>query len=118
VNSQTSPSPYRQLLIEGRDALVDDAHRRKCSDDKSFQGCREPARGAVLGIRKGNTGSEIHGKKKEDAMGMTRYGGGETAYIAMCGEKGVTARNRQIVACWFIRARVARERHPRTVRRI
>jgi len=87
VNSKTSPSPYRQLLIEGRDALVDDAHRRKCSDDKSFQGCRERARGAVLGIRKGNTGSEIHGKKREDAMSMTRHGYGETAYIAMCAGK-------------------------------
>jgi hypothetical protein len=41
----------------------------------------------VLGIRKGNTGSEIHGKKREDAMSMTRHGYGETAYIAMCAGK-------------------------------
>ncbi|MGB8886184.1 MAG: hypothetical protein WCC87_05635 [Candidatus Korobacteraceae bacterium] len=37
-------------------------------------------------------------------MGMTRFGCGETAYVAMCGGEGATARNRQISACSFIRA--------------
>jgi membrane-associated phospholipid phosphatase len=37
------------------------------------------------------------------AMGMTRYGCGEKAYIAMCGGERAAC-NRQIVACSFIRA--------------
>jgi membrane-associated phospholipid phosphatase len=37
-------------------------------------------------------------------MDMTRYDCGETAYIGMCGWEGAAARNRQIVACSFIRA--------------
>src|SRR5271157_252896 len=43
-------------------------------------------------------------EKKEGAMGMTRYGCGETAHIAICGADGAAARNRQIAACSFIRA--------------